>query len=89
MQFLSLLAFYSFSQSPLHFPEYGQPLHFAQHFFFFLKIEYMQSPTRNTAITPIIMSAIGIPKIIYIIPIFIISVPIWKMSADASHATNI
>lgn len=37
----------------------------------------MQSPTRNTAITPIIMSAIGIPKIIYIIPIFIISVPIW------------
>ena len=66
-----------FSQLPPHFPEYGQPLHFVQDFFFFLKIEYMHSPTRSSATAPIMMSAIGIPKIIYIIPMFIMSVPNW------------
>ena len=65
------------SQLPPHFPEYGQPLHFVQHFFFFLIIEYMHSPTRSSATMPIITSAIGIPKIIYIIPMFIMSVPNW------------
>ena len=49
----------------------------------------MHSPTRSTATAPIMMSAIGIPKIIYIIPMFIMSVPNWKTSADASHATKI
>ena len=73
----------------LHLSEYGQPLQSEQHFFFFLNIEYTNSPTRKTAIIPTTISAIGIPDIIYIIPKLFISVPNWKTSAEANHATNI